>query len=186
MFYLASTSAKAGIDKATVLYKNDIDNLPYPQNIEKIKLSQVEEFFAEDVINYMFDWINGKQDLPIFKNVSKIQLSEYQNIYCNLLNTIYEKFKPLDILETEQFIIISFYYNEIPKGYLFENNLTDTDIEILINNKIGKNINITRIFKYYDDHLIYIIKPKQYRYWLKSIAVRDADDTFADLVNMRY
>lgn len=186
LFYLASTSAKAGIDKATVLYKNDIDNLPYPQNIEKIKLSQVEEFFAEDVINYMFDWINGKQDLPIFKNVSKIQLSEYQNIYCNLLNTIYEKFKPLDILETEQFIIISFYYNEIPKGYLFENNLTDTDIEILINNKIGKNINITRIFKYYDDHLIYIIKPKQYRYWLKSIAVRDADDTFADLVNMRY
>ena len=186
LFYLTSTSAKAGIDKATVLYKNDIDNLPYPQNIENIRLSQIEEYFAEDTIKYMLDWINGKQNLPIFKNVSKIQLLEYQNIYCDLLNTIYDKFKPLDIVQTEQFIIMSFYYNEIPEGYLFKNTLTDADIEILINNRIGKNINITRIFKYYDNHLIYIIKPKQYRYWLKSIAVRDADDTFADLVNMRY
>ncbi|AXX93615.1 hypothetical protein CPU12_10940 [Malaciobacter molluscorum LMG 25693] len=186
LFYLASTSAKAGIDKATVLYKNDIDNLPYPQNIESIKLSQIEKYFAEDTIDYMLDWVNGKQNLPIFREVNKSQMIEYQKIYCNLLNTIYVKFKPLDILEIEQFIIMPFSYNETPENYLFSNTLTDSDIEVLINNRIGKNINITRIFKYYDENLIYIIKPKQYRYWLKSIAVRDADDTFADLVNMRY
>ncbi|WP_428024305.1 HsdM family class I SAM-dependent methyltransferase [Arcobacter sp.] len=186
LFYLASTSAKAGIDKATVLYKNDIDNLPYPENIENIRLSQIEEYFAEDTINYMLDWINGKQNLPIFKNVSKKQLLEYQKIYCDLLNTIYDKFKALEVLQTEQLVIMSFYYNEVPESYLFNNDLTDYDIETLINYKICNNINIVRIFKYYDNNLIYIIKPKQYRYWLKSIAVRDADDTFADLVNMRY
>lgn len=80
---------------------------------------------------------------------------------------------------------MSFYYDEIQENYLFNNKLTDDAIEILINSKINKNINITRIFKYYDNNLIYIIKPKQYRYWLKSITV-SADDTFADLVNMRY
>jgi len=32
----------------------------------------------------------------------------------------------------------------------------------------------------------YFIKPKAYRFWLKSIAVRDADETFADLVKMGY
>lgn len=186
IFYIIATSGKTGIDMATVLYKNDIDNLPYPQNIENIRLSQIEKYFADDTIDYMLDWINGKKDLPIFRNVDKNQLVEYQKIYCFLLNTIYDKFEPLEILQTEQFVIMSFYYNKIPENYMFNNTLKDADIEILINNKIGKNINVTRIFKYYDNHLIYIIKPKQYRYWLKSIAVRDADDTFADLVDMRY
>ena len=186
IFYVIATSGKTGIDKATVLYKNDIDNLPYPKNIKDIRFSKIEKYFAEDTIDYMLDWINGSQTSPIFKNVESNQLIEYQKIYCNLLNTIYNKFKPLEVLETKQFIIMSFYYDEIPENYLFNNKLTDDAIEILINSKINKNINITRIFKYYDNNLIYIIKPKQYRYWLKSIAVRDADDTFADLVNMRY
>jgi len=187
IFYIVATSAKVGVDKATVLYKNDIDNLPYPESIEEIKLSTIEQYFANDTIDYMLDWINGKQNLPIFKNVVNKQLKEYQSIYCDLLNTIYDKYKPLKILQTEQFIIMLFYYKNIPDNYLLNNdNLDETDIESLINNKIGKNVNITRVFKYYDKDLIYIIKPKQYRYWLKSIAVKDADDTFADLVDMRY
>ena len=187
LFYLVSTSAKAGVDKATVLYKNDIDNLPYPKNIEDIKLSKTEQYFADDTIDYMLDWINGKQNLPILKNVNKKQITEYQNIYCDLINTVYNKFIPLEVLQTEQFIIMSFYYKDKPNNYLFnENDLNDKDIENLINKKIGRNVNITRVFKYYDENLIYIIKPKQYRYWLKSIAVKDADDTFADLVDMRY
>ncbi|MFK5976665.1 MAG: N-6 DNA methylase [Sulfurovum sp.] len=187
LFYLIATSGKAGVDKATVLYKNDIDNLPYPKNIEDIKLSKTEQYFADDTIDYMLDWINGKQDLPIFENVDEIQIKEYQNIYCDLINTVYNKFIPLEVLQTEQFIIMSFYYKNKPNNYLFDDDsLSDKDIENLINKKIGKNVNITRVFKYYDNNLIYIIKPKQYRYWLKSIAVKDADDTFADLVDMRY
>jgi hypothetical protein len=187
IFYIIATSAKTGVDKATVIYKNDIDNLPYPKNIEDIKLSKTEQYFADDTIDYMLDWINGNQNLPIFKNVNKKQIKEYQNIYCDLINTVYDKFIPLDVLSTEQFIIMSFYYKDKSNNYLFDNNnLNDKDIENLINQKIGRNVNITRVFKYYDENLIYIIKPKQYRYWLKSIAVKDADDTFADLVDMRY
>ena len=60
IFYIIATSGKTGIDMATVLYKNDIDNLPYPQNIENIRLSQIEKYFADDTIDYMLDWINGK------------------------------------------------------------------------------------------------------------------------------
>ncbi len=187
IFYIIATSAKTGVDKATVLYKNDIDNLPYPKNIENIKLSKTEEYFADDTIDYMLDWINGKQNFTIFKNVNEEQITEYQNIYCDLINTVYNKFIPLEVLQTEQFNIMSFYYKDKPNNYLFnENDLNDKDIENLINKKIGRNVNITRVFKYYDENLIYIIKPKQYRYWLKSIAVKDADDTFADLVDMRY
>lgn len=188
IFNIIATSSQVGVGMATPLLKQDIDNFPYPeQDISKLKLSNIEQYFADDTINYMLDWINGKQNLPIFKTVNQKQLNKYQNIYCKLLNTVYDKFSPLEVVETEQFIIMSFYYRAVPDYYLFnDDSLSDDEIEILINQKVGKNVNITRIFKYYDKDLIYIIKPKQYRYWLKSIAVKDADDTFADLVSMRY
>ena len=38
----------------------------------------------------------------------------------------------------------------------------------------------------YDENVIYLIKPKQLRYWLRSVAIRDADETFAFLVNQEY
>ena len=36
------------------------------------------------------------------------------------------------------------------------------------------------------ENIIYLIKPKQLRFWLKSIAIRDADETFVDLRNQGY
>ena len=33
---------------------------------------------------------------------------------------------------------------------------------------------------------IIMIKPKQIRFWMKSIALRDADDTFNDILNTWY
>ena len=40
---------------------------------------------------------------------------------------------------------------------------------------------VKRIVRKYDNNRIVIVKPKQFRYWIKSIALRDADDTFADI-----
>jgi hypothetical protein len=38
-----------------------------------------------------------------------------------------------------------------------------------------------RLLRIYENDVIFLIKPKALRYWLKSTAIRDADDTFADL-----
>lgn len=186
IFYLMATSGKTGIDKATVLLKNDIDMLPYPRNIQEIKLSKIEQYFADDTIDYMSDWIAGTQNIAIFKDTTNKQMKEYQSVYCSLLNSVYSDYHALDILETAQFIISVFYYKDKPSNYLKSSDSLDIDLDNLISQKTGENINIKRIFKLYDKNIIYIIKPKQYRFWFKSIAVRDADDTFVDLINMRY
>ncbi len=186
LFYLASTSSQAGISRATVILKNDILNFPYPKHDDDLKLTNIEKYFVTDTLFYMFDWIKGTKELPILKNALKSEIEEYQKIYCELLNSIYDYYMPLNILETEQFIITSFYYKNKPNTYLQQNDNLDKDLDNLINNKLGESINIKKILKIYDKNIIYIVKPKQLRFWLKSIAVRDADDTFADLVKMRY
>jgi hypothetical protein len=185
-FYIITTSGSIGINRATAFIKQNIDMLPYPDNLEEIRMSRIEQYFADDVINYMLDWINGKNNLPIFKDVTKKQLEEYQEVYHKLLNSIYDNYKLLYVQEMEQFILLAFCYGEKSNSDFVMENKSQQDIVYLINNKYSINIHIKRIIKLYDKNVIYIIKPKQYRFWLKSIAVRDADETCADLIRMRY
>jgi hypothetical protein len=49
-----------------------------------------------------------------------------------------------------------------------------------------QKIHIQRIIKAYGQDTIILAKPKQLRYWLPSIALRDADETFADYIKSRY
>jgi len=187
LFYLAASSGQAGVSRATTILKKDIDSLPYPKDDEDLKLSKVEQYFANDTLDYMMDFCKGNKNSPLLESVTKKQLEEFQLVYCDLLNSMYEDFKPLDSFETNSFIGCSFYYKNKPSSMLLESSKNlDDNLSLLINDKTGQNVNIKRVLRFYDENVIYIIKPKQYRFWLKSIAVRDADETFADLVKMGY
>ena len=56
----------------------------------------------------------------------------------------------------------------------------------LTTNKISSSLTSTRIIKVYEDNTIIFIKPNQYRYWLASIAYRDADKCVLDLSKAGY
>ena len=187
IFYIIATSGRVGVSKATSILKKDIDLLPYPKDINDLELSSVERYFADDTMDYMMDFCKGNKNSPLLKNVTDKQLDEFQSVYCELLNSTYDDFKPLNSFKTESFIGCSFYFKDKPQKILIKNSKElDENLFSIINNKIGQNINIKKILRFYDGNVIYLIKPKQYRFWLKSIAVRDADETFADLVKMGY
>lgn len=187
IFYSVATSGRAGVSKATSLLKKDIDLLPYPKDYKDLKLSKIEQYFSNDTLDYMMDFCKGNKNSSLMKDVVNKQLNEFQSVYCELLNSTYNHFKPLSRFETESFIGCSFYFKDKPKKILIENSKElEENLFSIIDNKIGQNVNIKRVLRFYDDNVIYIIKPKQYRFWLKSIAVRDADETFLDLVKMGY
>ena len=60
------------------------------------------------------------------------------------------------------------------------------NLKNLIINNLGESYSINRIMKFYThnngDDIIYFIKPKMLRFWLKSIALRDADEVINDLI----
>jgi hypothetical protein len=187
IFYLNSTSGLAGVSMGSKILKKDIDLLPYPSNSKDLELSKIEQYFADDTIDYMMNFCKGNQKSPILKDVTDKQLDEFQSVYCELLNSTYKDVKPLNTFNTESFIGCSFYYKDKPTSILLENSEElDKNLYSIINKKVSQNINIKRVLRFYDGNVIYIIKPKQYRFWLKSIAVRDADETFVDLIKMGY
>ncbi len=187
IFYTIASSGRAGVSKATSLLKKDIDLLPYPNNIEELKLSKIEQYFANDTLDYMMDFCKGTSKSPLLKKSTPEQMKEFSRVYCELLNTVYKDVQPLGSKETDSYILTAFYYKTKPVNTLLdESSLNDEILGELVKNKVGKYIHINRVLRFYDENIIYLIKPKQYRFWLKSIAVRDADETFSDLIKMGY
>lgn len=190
-FYIATTSNEFMTNKSTAIQKQDIDNLPYPQNPMDLKLAPWEEIFKDDVLNYYLKFKSEGENSAIMKIASRRQLNEYSKVFADTLNSVYEKkdkkYRPLHHLETATFVCLSFYYGTEKQHKEQEKvELKEESLQQIVFEKASKNLGLVRILKIYDDNTIYFIKPKQIRYWLKSIAIRDADETFADLVNQGY
>jgi hypothetical protein len=54
-------------------------------------------------------------------------------------------------------------------------------LNALLHEKRGAALYVTRIARIYDRNFIFLLKPDRLRYWLRSVALRDADETMADL-----
>lgn len=186
LFYIAGFSGEYMINKSTSLLKEDIDNLPYPEDERELEISNIEKVLLDDVLDYMLEFRRKGENSKILKNVKPNQLNQFGELYCKILNSVYDNFKPYHPIETESFICFPFYYQERSSIEIRDLNSFEENLNKLAIQTIGKNLRITRVLRIYEDNIIYLIKPKQLRYWLKSVAIRDADETFADLVAQGY
>lgn len=197
--YMLSTSAALLINKETVLRKEDIDTLPYPDDEKYLETSKHESIIVNDVLKYYRHL--GK---AITKNsgghilhepVTQSELETFGETYCDLLNDIYaengKSWQVGQVIHTSTFISYQFGFGK--DGGLQKNFKINakTDFNTLLNNiKANSGIHYKRIIRYYQ-HIngydcVYLIKPNAKRYWFQSIALRDASDTFVDLKKQGY
>jgi hypothetical protein len=187
-FIIKATSSQLSISKATVPLKEDFMNLPYPEDLDEVKISNAERLVIGDVLNFQ---ITNNQDLTMDTSVSA--LKDFADIVCRTLNSIYKSddrsFQLFKILDADKYFALHFEYSTDQLDITQE---VTTDLGQYIKEIIPtsdeetKGIYIQRILKIYGKNCIIIGKPKQQRYWLKSIALRDADESFADYVKSRY
>lgn len=189
-FYISLTSSRSGISRSiSTLLQEDIFNIPFSEDYKSIKLSNAESLLISDVLNYQLDY-NAK---ILSKDCSEISIKNFSEIFCQTLNSIYQKdnkaFRPFKILDAGKYYAVHFEYANDDLEPILE--LTP-DIEQYIQNIIptkknsGKTSHTQRIMKVYGKDCIILAKPKQLRYWLSSIALRDADEAFADYIKARY
>ena len=183
-FYLALTSSRAGVSRSkSTLLQKDIFNLPF---LEELSISEAEELIINDVINYQLT--NNK----LSNNSSIDDVSNFSKIYCKTLNSIYhgeKSFQLFKIIDAGKYFVLHFEYASDKLHFNLENA---DDIEKYIESVIPsrkenqESTHIQKIIKAYGQDSIILAKPKQLRYWLTSIALRDADETFADYIKSRY
>ncbi|MEX0721242.1 MAG: N-6 DNA methylase [Balneolaceae bacterium] len=183
-FYLALTSSRAGVSRSkSTLLQKDIFNLPF---LGELNISEADKLIISDILNYQFT------NHRLSENSSKKDISTFSEIFSKTLNSIYRQeksFQLFKIIDAGKFLALHFEYSS---GNLTRKTEKADDIEEYIESAIPsrnentENIHIQKIIKVYGQDSIILAKPKQLRYWLPSIALRDADETFADYFKSRY
>ena len=187
LFYLAGVSGRYMVNKSTSILKGDIDSLPYPEkNI--IDFSLQDEIIINDTVDHLIEFKQkGETSKIAIQNVSSTELRKYGTVYCEILGKIYPTIKPHQYFETSSYICFPFYFGDKePEIDFTDSNEADKHIESLVRKNLNLNLRLNRIVRMYERNVIYLIKPKKLRYWLQSIALRDADETFVDLRKQGY
>jgi len=183
--YIIITSGRMMIGKATSLNKEDLMRVPYPSN-KDITFTKAERIIIEDINNIQL------KSLYFFDSAKKEDIKYFSSIFCEVLNSVYKcddkTFKLFKIIDSGSYFALHFEYTEKNLQLITEHK---KDLEGYIKEIIPLKINqsktyIQRIMKVYGRDTIILVKPKQLRYWLPSIALRDADESFADYVKARY
>jgi len=194
---LLSRSALAGISRSEkVILKSDIMALPYPDDLNKLRLSNAEKIICNDIINYYKDQLGEGEDAKInTENAGRRVLTSFGETFCTSLNSIYKEkskeFYPLEPIESVSFICFPFAYGNPKKPQKMSKSekrqIENGNLSCIMDNQQDANILYKRIIKlYHQRDMVYLVKPKILRYWLKSIALRDANEVFTDLVSSGY
>jgi hypothetical protein len=195
---LLSTSGRAGVSRSTeTVHKKDIMALPYPDDLSKLDLSKAEQIVCDDILNYGIEEISqGENSRASSTNLTAPALRAFGKVFCDSLNSIYKQnsnqFCALDFIESPSFICFPFAYGtpsrakRIPQTW--KTQIESGNLEPLMENIQGSGTLYKRIIKLYHQnrHLVFLIKPKLVRYWLRSTALRDASEVFTDLVSSGY
>jgi hypothetical protein len=186
-FYISITSSKMLINKKSVVLKKDIDNLPFPENPDELKISQVDKILIDDVINFQLGGGNR-----LFENVDEEQVRKFSNVFCKTLNSVYQmegkSFQLFKVLDAGAYFAVHIIYdvdNSQPVVESVEHLEQYIESVIPAKRAMYDTFHVQKIIKIYGTDLIILAKPKQFRYWLLSIALRDADESFADYIEAR-
>ena len=204
--FILATSSKAMVYHETSMVKEDIDNLPYPDETEYLIPSAPEEILINDVLDYYIHLgkaISKKgEGRKLHEKVTLKQLENFGKTFCDVINPMHAENEMTwqigDVYQTPEkaFIIYQFIFGAKKQANQFElKKITIGDLDkklnnVLFNKKENRAAIFTRVTRIYGcqddfDYLI-LIKPMATRYWLNSIAVRDADETIWDYYEAGY
>jgi len=198
--FILGTSSSSLVLTETDINKSEILSVPYPNNTDYLNLSKTEQLVQNDVLTYSMHFgkaISEHGEGIIFeKPVEENQLIVFGETFCSVMNDIYAKngntWQKSKFISKENYLIYPFgfgrdnHFNQSIFADFGETNFS----QLLKDNLSNSSAISSRIIRLYQ-HIngfdcVFLIKPNAQRYWLNSIALRDADDTFADLKREGY
>jgi hypothetical protein len=167
--------------KATALQADDIYLIPYPASAT-LDLSTNEQLLVDDIVDYQRDLIRLGDSAEAMMEDGRSACVAFSAIFTSQINAVYKK-QPLQPLE--HYV----WPGVICQAFAFGKSKVDWDgaeelqgkLNSLLHQQQGSTLRVTRIARIYDGNFIFLLKPDRLRYWLRSVALRDADETLSDL-----
>ena len=184
--YVAGISVKMFTQHATTLSAVDVLNLPYPET-EDLQISPMEKILVDDIVDFLRDHIRLGEKSVAARSTLTNDLEEFNHVFIDSVNTVYKKnlLRPLDALTWSGMVCQPYMFGKGELDWDGDEELQDKLNSLLVEER-GAGLQVTRIARIYDGNCIYLLKPNSLRYWLRSVALRDADETLADLWNQGF
>jgi hypothetical protein len=192
-FFIAVTSGQVLVIKNSALYFEDIKRLPILDN-ESFCLTNTEKNVINDVLDYTQYFIRRPETAEALNPLDDIMddIGFYGKQFSGAINELYaddsNSFKLTDIILFERENLIGTLFSYDNKENYNPNLIKENEVTLidgLVNFDINESLTATRIIQYYAPNKVLFVKPNQKRYWLASIAYRDADSVFADILNSK-
>ena len=194
--YIAGTSARQGIDRTYDLYTEDIRNLPMLDKKEIENLSTADRIILEDVAEYKISEFGDpeksvtNQELIVRGNKPPKKLMDFSQTYINALNSVLKKgnkeFHLVKVCYSKSSFVLEFEYSKpkLNNDHEYKMEYIKSNLDTLTNFTQSSAL-IKRVSNIYTQNRIFLIKPKQLRFWLRMIALVDADSTISDIVTYK-
>jgi N-6 DNA Methylase len=179
--YTALISPRLFTQKATALQADDIYLIPYPDPAT-LDLSTNEQILVDDIVDYQRDLIRLGDNSEAMMESGRSACAAFSEVFTSQINAVYKK-QPLQRLEPY------IWPGVICQAFAFGKSKVDWNgadelrgrLNNLLHHQQGSTLHVTRIARIYDGNFIFLLKPDRLRYWLRSVALRDADETLSDL-----
>lgn len=179
--YVAANSAKLFTQKATSISCSDIYDLPLPSD-GSLDLSENETIVLADVIDHYRDFVRTGFQSSAGETVDRDRdMGPFTEVLCRQIGAIYEK-RPLRALTPHCWpgvMCQPFVFGEGEIDWTGADELRGKLDGLLREER--RSLSMTRIARLYDGAFVFLLKPDRRRYWLRSVALRDADDLLVDL-----
>ena len=182
-FALLIGSGRLAVNKSSAILAADLLNLPYPKAVSELELNEWETTLRDDALKYWLDYRRNGEKARVMQDVNDSELNAFGTTYADFLSSVYRGLRPDKPRKTPTHVCFPFFFK---KPATLPDSLTpelDKALQDLTLRHHRPGVRITRILHIHEDDVIYLIKPKPLRYWLRSVAIRDADDTFAELMS---
>ncbi|MBY0300137.1 MULTISPECIES: HsdM family class I SAM-dependent methyltransferase [Sphingomonas] len=179
--YVAATSFRLYNKKATVTSTGDVLDLPFPESGD-LELSASETILVHDIVNYQRELIRRGDKSYVLRSTGHSALPAFNETLLASINQLYSD-NPLVAHPSQCWPgIICQPYSFGPANI----DWSDSEklrgrLDAVVRQQRSETVSVTRIARIYDDNLLFLIKPDRLRFWMRSIALRDADEVLADL-----
>jgi hypothetical protein len=174
------------IGKATAILKQDIDVLPFPED-EDLSFCFWEEILRQDVLMYMTEFIRLGHDSHLLQCAAQAEdLHEYSGTFVRMLSSVYSNIQAGNPVLLNGLACQPFYFGDRPDLSWLNGEDAESNLRDLVYYKSHDRLQTIRVFRFYSDNVMLMIKPDRLRYWIRSTAIRDADETLVDLRKQGY
>jgi hypothetical protein len=176
--YLFSTQLLIG--KSTAVLKRDIDVLPAPISGNGLGLSWWEKHLCNDIVRHLAEFVRRGQNSKLLRQTVAVkELDQYAQVFIRLLGSIYKNLRPAKSGISNGLAYQAFCFGE--KSDLDWPDDWSEHLKEVVFVQHQEALQTARVVRFYEQNTIVIIKPDRLRHWIKSTAIRDADETLIDL-----